>query len=650
MTKLGVELSVDNFEAYRSKMLAAQRLATDTHAVINRLQNPTFGNYNKLPEAVKRATDLTDRIVKQSADRQISEAERVAKAIERINQQTVANRRQQEALLSTTWNEMGSVGSRAGQLSPETIRRRQADRSADALAVVQGRTPGSALTGEQRYGRINLARQGADVFTQLGSGQGLGITAIQQGPQIVEAMAMSGLKLSGAMAGVAAAAGVGAAAIGAAYLITTKMADVEAKRLKIIEEGVAAYGRINMLAKNSQAEYARQTREQIAVIERGDETVAQMRARRALLQANIDRDQNDGKVRARAGYFGNEEQTKAYFDAQNSEASKLDVDIARGLKRETAIADKEFAGRWDEKKKQIDEAAKRAQAFADDSKKGQERVVELGKSWRETFTGAVSNAYEDNPFVKVFIEGRSEMEKFREGIKGLPKDMQASMLASQEVFSAKKLFAARIDNVMSAFDLRELAATYRDDTAQRRAFAQGGFERQKGYDDGRIQMGGVNVEAIREYQGFRQRFIDRQFQSETPADKLDRQLTTLDRLDPRNTGEQALLDQRILRTASGIDPASLNSGTRERLAQIAERSAEREEKRFQEAMDVRKQMAASLKLLSGEEAKLNNEVAKVGSQAIDIRIKNETSDSVEVERPTQADTNRAFSLIGGTNR
>ena len=54
--------------------------------------------------------------------------------------------------------------------------------AADKIARIRG-------AGSQRAnaaGRLNLARQGADVFTQLGSGQGLGLIAIQQGPQILE--------------------------------------------------------------------------------------------------------------------------------------------------------------------------------------------------------------------------------------------------------------------------------------------------------------------------------------------------------------------------------------------------------------------------------------------------------------------------------
>lgn len=77
------------------------------------------------------------------------------------------------------------------------------------------------MTRSQRAGRLNLLRQGADVFTTGAMGMDPGMIAIQQGPQILDALATSGFKASGSLiavaAGVAAvAAGVGVAAVAAA--------------------------------------------------------------------------------------------------------------------------------------------------------------------------------------------------------------------------------------------------------------------------------------------------------------------------------------------------------------------------------------------------------------------------------------------------
>lgn len=640
MSRLGVQLGVDDFESYRAKMLDAQRIAVDTQRVINGLQNPTFGNYNRLPEAVKRATDQTDRIVKQSADRQISEAERVAKAVERINQQTIANRRSQSVLLGETWGSLGSVGSREGRIAPQIARAREEqeklNRATEAYERIQGRIrAGGPLSGEQRYARINLARQGADVFTQAGSGASPGLIAIQQGPQIVEAMAFSGLKFSGAMAASAAAIG-GIALAGLAVVKWTESARTEAERLLKVEERITAEWNKQALKIKSVADERDRFNER-----RGF----------AAGERELDRQQFTSGDQIRIA----QEQLQREIDLlrkYSADPSVIAAKEARILQYDADLENRRRTGMNATDDSWFKKQAEEAQRFAEDVKKGQERVKELGETWRSTFRDITRQTYADNPFVQVFFDADEQLRKLKKNLEGLPADMRAAAIASQQAFNSKQLFGARIDNAMGVFDLREMAARFRDDTDQRRAFAQAGLDRQIAGDNQRIAMGGVNVDAIREYQGFRQRFIDRQFQTESPGDKLDRQLAALDKLDPKNSGEQALLDQRILRTASGIDPANINAGTRERLAQIAERAADREEKRFQEVLTVQKEMAASLKLLSGEEKKLNDEVAKGGSNVINLRIQNEAEGTKAEARPSQTDTQQAFAnvMYGGSNQ
>lgn len=73
---------------------------------------------------------------------------------------------------------------------------------------------------QARAARLNLARQVPDVFVSAAMGMNPGMIAIQQGPQILDAMAMSGMRLTPVMIGVggavAAVAG-GAIALGAAW-------------------------------------------------------------------------------------------------------------------------------------------------------------------------------------------------------------------------------------------------------------------------------------------------------------------------------------------------------------------------------------------------------------------------------------------------
>lgn len=86
----------------------------------------------------------------------------------------------------------------------------------------------TASIGRQQQGlsrlvvasRLNLARQGADVMVTAAMGMNPAMIAMQQGPQILDAMATSGIKLTGTMVGLGLAAGVTAGtvlALGAAW-------------------------------------------------------------------------------------------------------------------------------------------------------------------------------------------------------------------------------------------------------------------------------------------------------------------------------------------------------------------------------------------------------------------------------------------------
>lgn len=102
---------------------------------------------------------------------------------------------------------------RAGKLSTDQL--------AQAQALARGRYDEAALAiNRQERGlsklamasRLNLARQGADVFTTAAMGMNPAMIAIQQGPQIADAWATSNLKLNGSLLLVAGSVGVVAAA------------------------------------------------------------------------------------------------------------------------------------------------------------------------------------------------------------------------------------------------------------------------------------------------------------------------------------------------------------------------------------------------------------------------------------------------------
>ncbi len=113
----------------------------------------------------------------------------------------------------------------AGELaSAQALLRKRFEETTKALGGQAG-----ALTAGEKAGRLNLARQGADVFTTAAMGMSPSMIAIQQGPQILDALSQSGLKLTPVMIAVGGAVAASAAAV----LIAGKAAlDYEAAQAK----------------------------------------------------------------------------------------------------------------------------------------------------------------------------------------------------------------------------------------------------------------------------------------------------------------------------------------------------------------------------------------------------------------------------------
>lgn len=101
-------------------------------------------------------------------------------------------------------------------LQGQAALRQRLDESTAAL----GRNT-NGLTRNQLASRLNLTRQGADVLVTGAMGMNPAMIALQQGPQILDALATSGLRASAAMVALGVAAGgaaIAAGVMGAAYL------------------------------------------------------------------------------------------------------------------------------------------------------------------------------------------------------------------------------------------------------------------------------------------------------------------------------------------------------------------------------------------------------------------------------------------------
>lgn len=279
------------------------------------------------------------------------------------------------------------------------------------------------------------------------------------------------------------------------------------------------------------------------------------------------------------------------------------------------------------------------------------KVKELGETYRSTFANLAAQSNTDNPFVKVFMDANREIDELKQNIRGLPPEMQKAALESQRAFNAKQLFGARADNAMAAFDLREIALRFRDDTASRRAFAESAFASEKAEFERRLALGGMNEDAVRDYLDRQRRFIDNNFQGETSSDRLERQFQALDRLNPQNSAERAILDQRVLRIAQSIDPENLRGDLRERVAQTAERQAEREERRFQEALQVQQEQLATQKALLKVQENLMSVAQARGvagiDQALSVTIKDETGRATVESRGSSDDVAVRYGSYSG---
>lgn len=126
------------------------------------------------------------------------------------------------------------------------------------------------LTKLQRASRLNLTRQGADVFTSAAGGASPSMIAFQQGPQILDALATSGIRANGAM--VTLGAGLTAAAAGVVVLAAAwqrgedsalayeraatgvgRVAGLTAEQLQELTEVAAEQGEVSIKAAREQA-------------------------------------------------------------------------------------------------------------------------------------------------------------------------------------------------------------------------------------------------------------------------------------------------------------------------------------------------------------------------------------------------------------
>jgi hypothetical protein len=517
----------------------------------------------------------------------------------------LASRTTDARMLSSLREQARTVEAQIDRL--DTKMRRVAAGRADAAVRAPGRIDGGAL---------------------LGAAGALGVPGAAQATAGVEAAALLGVSTAALATLAAAAAAIAAAKVGSEYI-----RDQAEKRLRI-EEGIAA-------AMNKQALTTREIganlekQLQMAASDRqfsrflGSSSISDLERRFTDIKRLQDLSPNTQR-----GPNGEPVESEQSIQ-RRKELLAIEEQIAKLRERSTTSADQAFAQRFENWKKAQADAAEAAKRFAESVKAGEEKVKELGQVYRRTFEDIARRANADNPFVQVFMDADESLRRLRENLRGLPKELQDLATRAQQAISSRQLFEARLENAMQVFDLREVVQRFRDDTPDRRNFAQNRLDREIEEFERRRSLGVImNDEAQQESFRRRQRLIEQRFPTDSPSARLDRLLESMDRIRPEDSSQQAILDMRVVRSASAIDPSQIRGDQRERIAAAAERSAEREERRFREALDVQKQMLRFSESIDANQKRLLAIAERGGIQGVEaaITIRDETAAGVDVLR------------------
>lgn len=535
----------------------------------------------------------------------------------------LASRTTDARMLSSLREQARTVEAQIDRL--DTKMRRVAAGRADAAVRAPGRIDGGAL---------------------LGAAGALGVPGAAQATAGVEAAALLGVSTAALATLAAAAAAIAAAKVGSEYI-----RDQAEKRLRIEEGIAAAMNKQALTTREIGANLEKQLR--MAASDRqfsrflGSSSISDLERRFTDIKRLQDLSPNTQR-----GPNGEPVESEQSIQ-RRKELLAIEEQIAKLRERSTTSADQAFAQRFENWKKAQADAAEAAKRFAESVKAGEEKVKELGQVYRRTFEDIARRANADNPFVQVFMDADESLRRLRENLRGLPKELQDLATRAQQAISSRQLFEARLENAMQVFDLREVVQRFRDDTPDRRNFAQNRLDREIEEFERRRSLGVImNDDAQQESFRRRQRLIEQRFPTDSPSARLDRLLESMDRIRPEDSSQQAILDMRVVRSASAIDPSQLRGDQRERIAAAAERSAEREERRFKESFDIAKQQAAYQKAILEGLKPLVAMVSKEGlagiERALEITVKDETSSGAEVRRGSKADVAKRYENMSGS--
>lgn len=600
-----------------------------------------------------------------------------------------------------------SLQRRAAQVNNELDNlERKAARVASGRGTTQAAIDSAGVSANARFQRLNLARQGADVFTQVGSGQSAGLIAIQQGPQILEALAGAGLKVG--IAGAAAAAGI--AAVGAAIIaVTSQMREAADKQLAIETQITVEWSKRNKAIDEQKKKIVELNQEfekfltrqqklaqsdpalrqalgdlpvQLAQRNVNQPTLAQLKDLNTPLNEAVKQNQADFKQTLQDAAGERRQQLDRFVNSLQSDiaaaASKGDRNALEALQKQVNFHSSQFTSA-----QRLDFRAQFEKAFAEVVENGKKKAKELGETWQSTFRELFAQRGANNPFVRVFTEADAAIEKVRISTAALSADLRAQAEEMQRTANANALFSARLDNALSVSDLGADAERFRRGgrargTAQADAQLAAAVARRQAEETGGLfrNPATLSVFANGVSAASRLQFFDFQRQQErasglfrnpqiealdrerlqrdaaaagidkTVQERLDRQLEVIGRLRPENAEQRSEVDRKIIALTQGLNPEDLTETQRNAAAAARENEAARAAGLESAAKE---QKAAEFKVQQSIEKNIAELVKIAQSEGLSgvVRIINEAEDRAKVslgKRPKPADTASAMGL------
>jgi hypothetical protein len=300
---------------------------------------------------------------------------------------------------------------------------------------------------------------------------------------------------------------------------------------------------------------------------------------------------------------------------------------------------------------------------------GKAKVKELEKTFLSVFDNLAARAGANNPFVAIFSEGDKAIQNLRLNTIGLSKDLVSVFEQMERKQQQIQLFNARLDAGLTAFDLRDSAANFRNINPKDNGLVQKEFfERVVKRASGLNDISGLSDTQKRDFYernllagsfSFNQLTQDSVVSSlardRRPAEenanlglqeRLQKQFDIIEKL--RNTSNLAetgsAADKRIIALTSGVNPNELTTQQRIQAAAAREREADRTEKSEQLAARQRAETLEVQKKIASEITKLREVAEKDGLIGLQVLLKDAETGATRdlTPSPTAQDVVEAF--------